>query len=1006
MKSCHHLEEGVANPALDGGPVEREGGLDISREELERQLEERNRDLAKAVGMLKATLESTKDGILALDLSGKMMSFNTKFAALWGFPEGMLERADNSEMVAYVAQQVKDPEKFIARTQEARFIPDDEAFDVVELKDGRILERRVVPQRIDNRCVGVVVNFREVTKRKRAEQELREAQALYHSLVDRMPSGVFRKNAQGRYDFVNAAYCRITGLPADQILGKTATELVACMKAAMGKECPVMDELGERGVSHHQLIMRTGQEIEAEDIYADPSGKSRYYHAFKSPVFGVSGEVIGSQGILFDITERKRAEGELAHERDLLRMLLYYCPDSIFFKDLESRLVRASRSEVRNLMRVALSHHCAAHPTETGDKLPAHLRSEEQFEEYVTGKSDRDIYGPERAEAFRQAEEKIIRTGQPIVGNMEKTVCPDGKVIWFLTTKAPWRNNEGKIIGTFGTSTDVTELKEAEAKLDAERALLGSLLDNSPDHIYFKDLQSRFIKTSQKHAEQFGFKHADEVLGKTDFDFFDRTHAEPAFEEEQEIIRTGVPLIGKVQKKITKDGHITWALVSKMPLRDKTGKILGTFGISKDISAMKEAEAKLDSERDLIRSLLDNSPDHIYFKDLQSRFIKVSQRQVEIFGLKHPDELLGKTDFDYFDMEHAKPAFEDEQEIIRTGAPLIGKIEKEVFKDGRVSWALTTKLPLRDRTGKIIGTFGISKDVTAMKEADAKLEQLHRQLLETSRQAGMAEVATAVLHNVGNVLNSVNVAANMLAGRLRKSKISSVGRVAALMQEHAPDLGEFMTSDPKGRLLPSYLEQLAEHLASEQAGALEELAGLEKNIDHIKDIVAMQQSYAKVSGMTQKINVLDLVEDALRMNDRALIRHDVKLVREYDTPGPEITVDKHKVMQILINLVRNAKYACDDSGRPEKRLVARVAQTPGTVKISIIDNGVGIPPENLTRIFNHGFTTRKNGHGFGLHSGALSAREMGGALVVQSEGLGKGATFTLELPLQPPASTL
>jgi signal transduction histidine kinase len=199
---------------------------------------------------------------------------------------------------------------------------------------------------------------------------------------------------------------------------------------------------------------------------------------------------------------------------------------------------------------------------------------------------------------------------------------------------------------------------------------------------------------------------------------------------------------------------------------------------------------------------------------------------------------------------------------------------------------------------------------------------------------------------------------------------------------------------------------LAEHLASEQAGALEELAGLEKNIDHIKDIVAMQQSYAKVSGMTQKINVLDLVEDALRMNDRALIRHDVKLVREYDTPGPEITVDKHKVMQILINLVRNAKYACDDSGRPEKRLVARVAQTPGTVKISIIDNGVGIPPENLTRIFNHGFTTRKNGHGFGLHSGALSAREMGGALVVQSEGLGKGATFTLELPLQPPASTL
>jgi signal transduction histidine kinase len=202
------------------------------------------------------------------------------------------------------------------------------------------------------------------------------------------------------------------------------------------------------------------------------------------------------------------------------------------------------------------------------------------------------------------------------------------------------------------------------------------------------------------------------------------------------------------------------------------------------------------------------------------------------------------------------------------------------------------------------------------------------------------------------------------------------------------------------------LEQLAGHLATEQEEALEELTGLEKNIDHIKDIVAMQQSYAQVSGLTQTINVLDLVEDSLRMNDRALIRHDVKLVREYDAAPPDITVDKHKVIQILINLVRNAKYACDDSGCSDKRMVVRVAKARDRVKISIIDNGVGIPPENLTRIFNHGFTTRKNGHGFGLHSGALAAKEMGGALIAQSEGPGQGASFTLELPLQPPASNL
>ncbi|MGD1084772.1 MAG: PAS domain S-box protein, partial [Verrucomicrobiota bacterium] len=751
----------------------------------------------------------------------------------------------------------------------------------------------------------------------------------------------------------------------------------------------------------HETILRTGQEIEVEEEYADPSGKSRYYHVYKSPVFGFGGEIIGSQGILLDITERKRAEGELAHERDFLRVLLDFCPASIFFKDLQSRLVRASRSEVENLLRVALSRHCAAHPDQSGDKLPPHLSSLERFQEYVIGKSDSDIYGPERAETFRQAEQGIIRTGCAVVGSVERTVCPDGKVIWFMTTKAPWRDKSGQIIGTFGISTDITELKEAEAKLDSERVLLRSLLDNSPDHIYFKDLQSRFIKTSQKHAEQFGLKQADEILGKTDFDFFERAHAEPAFQEEQEIIRTGAPLIGKVQKKMTKDGRISWALITKMPLRDKTGHIIGTFGISKDITAIKEAEAKLDSERELIRCLLDNSPDHIYFKDLRSRFIKVSKMQAEIFGIKNPDDLLGNSDFDYFDTEHAIPAFEDEQEIIRTGAPLVGKVEKEVFKDGKVAWVLTTKLPLRDKAGEIVGTFGISKDITAMKEAEAKLDQLHRQLLETSRQAGMAEVATGVLHNVGNVLNSVNVAASMLAERLRKSKTSSVGRVAALMKEHERDLGEFVTRDPKGRLLPSFLAQLADHLAAEQLAALEELSGLEKNIDHIKDIVAMQQSYAKVSGVTQTIPVVELVEDALRMNDRALIRHDVKLIREYDPAAPEITVDKHKVMQILINLVRNAKYACDDSGSPEKRIVVRLVRKEDRVEISIIDNGVGIAPENLTRVFNHGFTTRKNGHGFGLHSGALAAKEMGGSLAAHSGGIGRGATFTLELPLQP-----
>jgi C4-dicarboxylate-specific signal transduction histidine kinase len=274
-------------------------------------------------------------------------------------------------------------------------------------------------------------------------------------------------------------------------------------------------------------------------------------------------------------------------------------------------------------------------------------------------------------------------------------------------------------------------------------------------------------------------------------------------------------------------------------------------------------------------------------------------------------------------------------------------------------------------------------------------------LLETSRQAGMAEVATGVLHNVGNVLNSVNVSSTLLVDRLQRSKIGNVGRVAALMQENAAHLGEFMVQDPKGQKIPAFLTDLAKHLAAEQVVALEELAGLHKNIEHIKEIVAMQQSYAKVSGVVDFQSVPALIDDALRMNDAALVRHQVTVNRRFD-PVPDILLDKHKVLQILVNLISNAKYALSSSTAEERQLTLEVhLNGDNLLRILVTDNGMGIASENLTRIFSHGFTTRHDGHGFGLHSGALAAREMGGALLAQSDGPGKGATFTFELPARP-----
>jgi two-component system, sensor histidine kinase ChiS len=283
------------------------------------------------------------------------------------------------------------------------------------------------------------------------------------------------------------------------------------------------------------------------------------------------------------------------------------------------------------------------------------------------------------------------------------------------------------------------------------------------------------------------------------------------------------------------------------------------------------------------------------------------------------------------------------------------------------------------------------------KQVERELEAA-RQLLETSRQAGMAEVATSILHNVGNVLNSVNVSSGVILDKIQKSKVTGLSRAVALLETHKGDLPEFFDKDPKGKQLVGYLVKLDVNLAHEQKEILEEVHTLLANILHIKEIVAAQQSYARVSGVKEAINIEDLVEDALRLNSGALDRHAIKLIRDYSNLKP-ILVDKHRVLQILINLIRNAKHAFDGSVGNDKQIILRITNGSERMKIAVIDNGIGIPPENMVRIFNHGFTTRQNGHGFGLHSGALTAKELGGTLTAFSEGTGRGSKFTLELPM-------
>jgi signal transduction histidine kinase len=319
------------------------------------------------------------------------------------------------------------------------------------------------------------------------------------------------------------------------------------------------------------------------------------------------------------------------------------------------------------------------------------------------------------------------------------------------------------------------------------------------------------------------------------------------------------------------------------------------------------------------------------------------------------------------------------------------------------------ELRVRERTAELsasnaqleVRTQELQGEVAAREATNEDLQRAQKELMTASRQAGMAEVANNVLHNVGNVLNSVNVSATLLETHVKELGVARFARVVELFNAQGDNLGTFISTDPRGQKVPTLLNEIGKNFQGKEKTILDEIRSLQGNVGHIGEIVNWQQSLAKRAGVQEILPVTDLVEDSLRINAGALVRHGVELIREYQA-RPLVNLDKHQILQILVNLVRNAKYACDESEQPDRKIIVRVTQVGDRARVAVIDNGVGIAPENMTRIFNHGFTTRDGGHGFGLHSGALAARELNGSLDAHSEGPGLGAMFTLDLPVYQP----
>ncbi len=382
-------------------------------------------------------------------------------------------------------------------------------------------------------------------------------------------------------------------------------------------------------------------------------------------------------------------------------------------------------------------------------------------------------------------------------------------------------------------------------------------------------------------------------------------------------------------------------------------------------------------------------------KDQQGAYIYVSEGYAALKYGVAAENLCGKTS----NQQGGVPLEAIEREAL---SELRAVGERELTLAGPLGkshllWARS--VPVVSESGQAVGVLTIYHATKERQDVEMKLLGLQQELAETSRLAGMAEVASGVLHNIGNALNGVSTSSSLLSDQLKRSRISSLQKAVQMMDQHSAELGAFLTSDPKGKQVPAFISQVTQAIVGEHAAMALEIDQLRKNLEHIKEVVGMQQNYARLSQQLEELSPVDLVEESLRISEASLNRHGINVEKDF-VLVPLVRVARHKVLQILVNLIRNSKHAMDDSGKSDKRLVISLRMLPGDrVAFIIRDNGVGIPSENLAKLFTFGFTTRKDGHGFGLHSSLNAARELHGALTAESEGLGQGAVFSLILPV-------
>jgi len=740
---------------------------------------------------------------------------------------------------------------------------------------------------------------------------LEESEAEYRTLVENAPAVIVTFDLKGKVTSINRAVEEF-GFRKEEIVGKYLLKFIP--------------------KSYWQRILKDltnvsrGEIVRGEVELNTPKGKK--IAEYRSSPIRIGEKVIGIQAILRDITERKKAEERIRASEERYRGLVELAPDSIMTFDLKGVITSCNTASAK-ISGYSRDELVGKHFAKIGV-----LRSRDILKYLkmlaftVRGKV------PEPFEVVYRRKD-----GTFAVGEVRVSLMREG----------------GRTVGIQAIMRDITERKRMEEALARERDLLRTLMDSLPDFIFVKDTDCRLIMVNRASAERTSGTKPEDLIGKTDFDTHPKELAEQYYADDQAVIRTGQPIIAKEEPSF--EG--TWLSTTKVPLKDKNGRVVGIIGIARDITEKKRFEEALAHERDLLYALMDNIPDAIYFKDNESRFTRINKAQAQILGVRDPEDVIDKTDFDFFTSEHAKDAFEDEQRILKSGQPLINKIEKSERPDGYFVWHTTTKVPIKNKNGQIIGTVGISRDITERMQMEEELkkytenleelvEERTRKLREAERMATIGKVASMVGHDLRNPLTGIAGAAYFLKKKLGQAMDEKLKEMLDLIDKNV----EYSNN---------IINDLSEYSSDIR---------LKQNETSPESIIGEALSLVEIP---RNIQVLDKSQDKPKMN-----------------------VDVTRMKRVFVNLIKNAVEAMPKGGT----LTIESRKKDGNVELRFIDTGVGIPEDVLEKLFTPFFTTKPKGIGLGLSICKRIVEAHEGKISVEST-VGKGTTFTVMLPTRP-----